>query len=353
MELITENIGEVLLNQLQNLEELKIAVAYFDPRSKRLLDELEKVSNLTLIVSDDFTAVNPYTLQELLNRGKNVKSVDSGKNNLLHSKVYYAVRKDNSYFLIVSSANMTRNGLYNNNEASILLDSKIDDIKKIKDSTIKWFSEIEKKSEKMDFESKYSIWDERNKTSKNKPGLAEENFWILKTRGGGLDEFDNWSKFKEEGVVAIGWGEDLTIRTPSEENKEKMTKEILENIKKYNKQKAAASVIYSEIKAFFSMKVGDTIIIMDGITPNQKKEVRIMGVATVTKFIGEDSKSDWWIYKHKVEIVDFKEKYFPVNEIKEALNLGSCMRTIHSIKSERYRLFSNYLLTKHNINLGY
>ena len=180
MELITENIGEVLLNQLQNLEELKIAVAYFDPRSKRLLDELEKVSNLTLIVSDDFTAVNPYTLQELLNRGKNVKSVDSGKNNLLHSKVYYAVRKDNSYFLIVSSANMTRNGLYNNNEASILLDSKIDDIKKIKDSTIKWFSEIEKKSEKMDFESKYSIWDERNKTSKNKPGLAEENFWIFK-----------------------------------------------------------------------------------------------------------------------------------------------------------------------------
>ena len=120
---VTSDIGTMVLNELRNTSEVRLAVADFNPDDE-VFTALCSISCLTLIISEEFTINNPYKLEKL-RKSAVVRSVppdcESGK---LQAKVLVVNRRDGSFWTLVGSANMTWQGLFSNQEACVVLESR-------------------------------------------------------------------------------------------------------------------------------------------------------------------------------------------------------------------------------------
>jgi phosphatidylserine/phosphatidylglycerophosphate/cardiolipin synthase-like enzyme len=134
------DIGKLVLDALRNAVN-QLAVVYFNPNDE-VLDVLRDVMDLTLIISEEFVINNPYKIETLCLTAK-VRSVPmDSENGKLHAKVLIATDRDGGRWVLVGSANMTWPGLFWNQEACIVLDSRNEsDVAAVKASE-KWFTSL-------------------------------------------------------------------------------------------------------------------------------------------------------------------------------------------------------------------
>lgn len=349
MKLISKNIGKILLDEIKSIESLSIVVAYFSPDSE-FLKKLNKIRKLEILVSDEFTAINPYSLESLEKNKVIVRYLPSDTNlGKLHSKVYYGQRKDGSKFIIVSSANLTYSGMFSNSESSIIIDSKEDDTRELLLKYQSWFNELIKSSLKIDYDVAKKIYN-----SKPPSGIFQvpkkknigNNYWVLKTTSGGDINKDYWSKFKSENVIALGWGENLSSN-PLSDKKEK----VIDEISKKYPDASYPSRIYSKIMNFFSIKENDYVIIQRGYSPNQDSDVFLYGIAQVTKSKGLDRRSNWWVYKHEAKIINI-ETEFPKQLFTSSFQKESLLQAIHKIDKISFHKLTKELNNSYNIKIN-
>lgn len=85
MRFLSDGIGDLVLEELGNAIEARLAVAFFNP-DDQVLGALARLTKLTLIVSEEFTINNPYKLEKL--KTARLRSIppdaDNGK---LHASV--------------------------------------------------------------------------------------------------------------------------------------------------------------------------------------------------------------------------------------------------------------------------
>src|SRR5262245_9623424 len=121
MRFLSDDIGQVVLQELKNAVEVRLAVAFFSP-DEGLLAALARIPKVTFVFSEEFTINNPYKLEKLTNA--RLLSIppdhDRGK---LHAKVLILKRRNGTYWCVVGSANWTYEGLFCNQEACIALES--------------------------------------------------------------------------------------------------------------------------------------------------------------------------------------------------------------------------------------
>src|SRR6185503_16668012 len=107
MKFIATDLGEALHTQLNMVSKVRVAVAYFNPEDTTLA-ALSKLSNLELVISDDFQINNPYKLESLLGCGVVHAIPADAEVGKLHAKVFIIVRNDGSRWAMIGSANLTR-----------------------------------------------------------------------------------------------------------------------------------------------------------------------------------------------------------------------------------------------------
>ena len=57
-------LGRIVLRELRNAAEARIAVAYFSP-DENVLSALQSIPQLTVVISEEFTINDPYKLERL------------------------------------------------------------------------------------------------------------------------------------------------------------------------------------------------------------------------------------------------------------------------------------------------
>lgn len=345
MKLVNKGIGKLFLKEMKSFVHLKVIVAYFSPDIE-MEKSLQKIDDLEIVVSSEFSAINPYSLENLENKKNIIRYLPSdtvlGK---LHSKVYFGERKDGSKLMIITSANFTHRGMFSNCETSIVLDTKVDDFENGIIAFQKWYSELKSHYQLIDYEVAKKIYNNRPPLSKNNVKSKGKNYWILKTTSGGDKSKDHWSEFNSENVIAIGWGEKIS-GDPLTEDKLKVIDEIR---KKYPGENAP--IIYRKIMNFLSIEKDDFVVIMRGYAPNQSSNVYLYGIARITEKRGVDLESNWWIYKHSAKIFKI-EAEFPVDLLKSTFQKGSLLQAIHSINKKSVIKLMQILEKKYNIKIS-
>jgi len=205
MEFVTDSLGDSLLGELKTAKKAIAAVAFFNP-DEAILAAIKKVPRVTLVVADDFQINNPYKLESLCRSANWVRAVRAeAYKRKLHSKVVLIERRDGSRWAIVGSANLTRAGLYSNQEACVVFDSRQRD-DGVHISIIEtWLVEIcSEDHPEIDFEVAKAVYDTRAKPkarSYSRGGLSSDSqeplgHWALKPGQNG--EF--WQEFLAENV---------------------------------------------------------------------------------------------------------------------------------------------------------
>lgn len=291
MEFIAGKIGGKgkinIETKLRNTSEAIIAVCYLKPDSTAM-ESLKRVPELKLIYSQEYQITDPEALWQLVSNGAEVRYVPiDDPNGRLHAKVYYAIRKDGSQFAFIGSANLTYDGLFRNQEAGVLFDSReqgdLATIKKISEwLTGLWekhdgniFDRSEYKRAKRQHEmakrllpsGKIHPWKENTKSKWGKD-WGEIRYWVLKTRDG-YGGADYWDCFLKEKVIAIGW--------PLNSGRARMFREF---------------------------NIGDIVLVCNGYPPNTRDDtcILIRGVARVLGGAYKDDGSKWWKGKRKAVI---------------------------------------------------
>ncbi len=361
MEFATADFGAALLNELKVASRASVAVAYFNP-DDTILSALKKIPQLRLLVADDFHINNPYKLESLCRRGVWVRAVpvdsSAGK---LHSKVFLIRRKDGSRWAMVGSANLTRAGLYSNQEACVILDSKQqgDDVhlRQIKD----WLDEIGNEDPpEIDFEVAKAVYETRAKykttpancgsTPTDSP-LKTGGYWALKPGWGG----EYWQNFLGENVIALGWGE--MSGNPSTMSPEEVERAYRAAWSDDSNGKVNTNVAQI-IKFTQSMNDGDLVLICgryDGTALGKTKDAFIYGVARATRIDGQsflnDKKSSWFRFKRRATIQPIGER-IPRDMIARALGKGAFVPTIQSIDQEGFERLANVLRAEFGIAIN-
>src|SRR5665213_2037724 len=117
MNFLNTDIGRALSVKLANAKQVQIASAFFSP-SESMLVSLNGISNLRMVISEEFSINDPYKLAKLnLTSIRSVPTDDArGK---LHAKVFIARLRDGSTWILLGSANLTQQGLFANQEACV------------------------------------------------------------------------------------------------------------------------------------------------------------------------------------------------------------------------------------------
>ena len=155
--------------------------------------------------------------------------------------------------------------------------------------------------------------------------------WVIKTTEGGPAEADHWEDFKRDRVVAVGWSR--VQDDPMDFSSEPTYLARLES--QYNwtggNPNHAASTIYNFAK---SWRTGDLVIICEGYSPNQLKDVRLHGFAIVVDYFFDPNPQWRWRFKRRAEI-SIVEQGIPKEVFVESLGMESMLRTIHGPLLER------------------
>jgi HKD family nuclease len=332
---LKEDIGKLVLKELGEAKEARLAVAFFSPNDP-MLDALTKLSKLTLIVSEEFTINNPYKLEELekLNTARLHFIPPVADNGKLHAKVLIVTRQNGSHWILLGSANFTYQGMFSNQEACVVMesDNPADEkpVREIED----WFELLRKSANPNppDLDQAKKIFNARSqlrlvRRSSNK-AVQSPDYWALKTTSGGPSRKPHWNKFLEEHMIAVGW-EEIPI-DPSKvsdiELRDALKETYPDEIKTKNEVDAAAN----SIKKFMDLKEEDIVLICHGYNLTQKN-VHIHGVARVIgPFRAEPRKNGDWRFKHNA-IIQVIDGDFPRDTVASALGKKTLMRTIHSL----------------------
>jgi len=201
--------------------EVRIAVAFFSPNPE-VLDALNSVPDLELVISEEFTLNDPWKLEKLSNANISAvpPSCDQGK---LHAKVILAKRPDGSWWGLLGSANLTYQGLFANQEACVVLDTKNGDGQSI-DELCDWFRSLRDCSQDVDLELAKQVFAARSQFTMERSATDQQptQYWVLKTRGNGTVE--HWQDFLSRNVIAIGWNK--VNLDPAQVSEERLREEI-------------------------------------------------------------------------------------------------------------------------------
>jgi len=164
-------------------------------------------------------------------------------------------------------------------------------------------------------------------------------YWALKTRRSQDDRRDmsddKWKKFIDERVIAIGW-EKIGV-SPNKVNDAELKSAIR---RAYHCSDRVATISARTIKKFVELNENDKILICQGFTSNEddNKKVHLYGTAEKIGPFYDDSKYDWWRFKHKAKINKFGQtgKNIPKKLLANKLRKGSLLLTIQQITKEGY-----------------
>ena len=328
MKFLTDDIGEVVIRELSKAVETRVAVAFFSP-DDRLLSALNAVPKLTVIVSEEFTVNNPYLL-ERLSKAKLRSVPPDSDNGKLHAKVLIAKRANGSFWCLVGSANLTWPGLFSNQEACVVFESRDSGDAESVAEIRSWFDSLIESSRTPDLEQANLVFDARSRYRLERRSAERkttgEGYWALKTTSGATGE-PHWENFLAESVVAIGWSE-IGV-DPSKLSDVELRAAIN---KAYEGWESRAA---SKIKKFVEMKVGDIVLLCRGYAPVQEKPVHIHGLARVTGPFRYDKKSKWWKYKHDA-VIQAVDVNLPKALVASALGRDSLRQTIHDLEKAEF-----------------
>ena len=351
MRFATANLGPTLRAELDSASVASVAVAYFNPEDT-ILSALAAVSSLKLVISDDFQVNDPYKL-ESLNRGSSLRVIpadeSSGK---LHSKVFHIRRQDGTRWAMVGSANLTRPGLFSNQEACMIFDSTQPGDDPHLDDIEEWLSLVAKVSREIDFDKAKRIFDTRARyrlqrtESAAAPAkiIADSNhYWALKTTEGGFGP-SHWGDFLAEDVIAVGWTD---IRLDPSAVSRRALETALDRA--YPKEDAASAA--KKILWFVDMNIRDLVIVCRGYAPRQTTDVHIHGVARVEGPFRYEVQSSWWLFKRKASIQVIDQR-LPLEAMVRALRKGSLMETIHKLEAEEFEAFAGIVRDNFGITIN-
>ena len=326
MRFLSDGIGELVLGELSNAVEARIAVAFFNPDT-RMLNTLARLAKLTLIISEEFTVNNPYRLERLTQA--KLRSIppdsDDGK---LHAKVLIIKRRNGSTFTLVGSANFTGAGLFSNQEACVVMESGDAADEKPVLEIKAWFESLLATAHEPDLEQAKLIFDARSRLRlvPRPPKEAAEGvrYWALKSTSGGTGE-QHWGSFLAENVIAVGWT-DIPVN-PSKVSDAELRDAIRAT---YGDDDANGAAI--RIRKFVDLKVDDIVVVCRGYAPNQEKDVHIYGLARVTGPFRDDRRTKWeWRFKHDA-VIQVIDMFLPKETVVSALGKQSLMQTIHELE---------------------
>ena len=159
-------------------------------------------------------------------------------------------------------------------------------------------------------------------------------YWVLKTREGQGGR-DYWVRFVSEGVIAIGW-HDIPVR-PHVVTQDRLESSLRETYPSEDEKHGART-----IKNFIDIAVGDRVLVCQGYSPNQSKDVYIYGFATVTGTFYDDAASDWWMFKHAADIRAV-ERHIPKSLLVRTLDKSSMLQTLHEVQRDGFEQLESQL----------
>jgi phosphatidylserine/phosphatidylglycerophosphate/cardiolipin synthase-like enzyme len=182
MKFIGDDIGGLVLEELSNAVEARLAVAFFNPDDQTLA-ALARLPKLTLIVSEEFTINNPYKLEKL--GSAILRSVrpdaDEGK---LHAKVLIITRPNGSYWTLLGSANVTHQGMFVNQEACVAMQSSDPTDEESVRKIVGWFASLLKTARYPDLAQAKLIFDSRSRyilqPRPTRNATRDAGYWALK-----------------------------------------------------------------------------------------------------------------------------------------------------------------------------
>jgi hypothetical protein len=323
------DIGRIVLNELHNAIDVRLAMAYFNP-DKGALTALRDVPRLTLIISEEFTINDPYKLEELPSTAT-VRSVPAdSENGKLHAKVLVVKRPDGDLWVLVGSANMTWQGLFSNQEACVVLESRNTADRTAIDRITDWFDSLLNTARSPDLEAAKTVFNSRSQYRLERRPVstttteATTRYWALKCTSGSLGEV-HWPSFLSEHEIAIGWP-DIGV-DPSGVSK----LEIRDAIADAYPDEMDATGAADKITKFVELNIGDIVLICRGFPSNSREPVHIYGIARVTGPFRDDRSSKWaWRFKHDA-VIQQVQMYLPKEVVATALGKGSLLGAINAL----------------------
>jgi len=327
MRFVSEGIGELVAKELKHAVDVRIAVAFFNP-DDGTMEALGRLTKLTLIVSEEFTINNPYKLAKLNSPAATIRSIPAdAENGKLHAKVLIMRRRDGSHWVLLGSANLTWQGMFSNQEACTILESRDDGDSRSIRAIGNWFDSLLETAPSPDLEQATRIFDAKSHyvLVPRPPKRTTEGtgYWALKTTAGPIGK-QHWPSFLAEQVIAVGW-HDLPV-DPSKVSDAQLRAAIK---KTYSNEDVGGAA--KKIRKFVDLKVGDIVVLCRGYAPMQQKAVHIYGLARVTGPFRDDRRTKWdWRFKHDavIQVVDLK---VPRSIVASALGKKSMMQTIHDL----------------------
>jgi HKD family nuclease len=336
MRLTISNIGDRVHSELRHATAATVAVAYFLPdRDSEAL--LRKVSDLTIIYSEEYTINNPYKLEKLASLA-DVRCIPPDANEgKLHAKVLMVTRPDGSTWAILGSANFTRSGLFENREVCVEFDSNdITDAVEIQ-SLANWMQCLKRQAGFPNWSAAKMAYDHlgRGRSNHRTQGHSTpHDVWVLKTTST-TTKADYWLNFLAEGVVAIGW-EDINVdpgKVPLDD--------LRANLVLVYPTAPRTSIMRAAMKVnrFFRLQAGDYVLLTKGFSENQRQPVFIYGVARLNGSPFIDNRSSWWRFKCPAQIQQIGTT-LSKSAFAQAIGKRSLREAIHQLDSPALNRFA-------------
>lgn len=341
MRIVTSEIGSLVTNVLNRAASVRIASAFFCPADD-LISTLNKVPDLTLVISDEFTVNNPASVEKLTRAVVRSVPADSydGK---LHAKVFLATMPDGSVWALTGSANLTQQGLFANQEACVELTSATKNDRTGIADLFRWYERLFSRSSEIDMEQAHDTFAKRSRyrlepRSRKKTSTPAE-YWAIKTTSGGSNALDHWPKFRRQNMVAIGW-EDLNVN-PAALALHQLRAAVARSFPHYKPRQIDFAV--NTIQKFIGMPDGSIILVCRGYSPNQERPVHIYAFARITgPFEAGTPNGAEWRFKRPAVIQEIGEA-LPPTTVAKALGKDSLRQTMHALTMDRFKALADQL----------
>jgi len=332
MKFITSEFNAIFIEKLKKAKEVKIASAYLSPDDE-IVELFNNISNVKIIFSSEYQINNPYKIEKIGINKLHCIYPDDAKGKL-HAKVFYILDENNNVWCWIGSLNLTRNGLLNNQETCIELNSNLPEEKNALNEILKWFNDLWNNSAQPNLENAKLIYDkysiQKDKLSFN---IHNSNCWVIKASEGDTGK-NQWEFFLKHFVISIGFDiQNFDIIKASH-------KEIKEEY---------GSVSNSIINFRDNIQINDNVIVCRGYVSNQIKDVHVNGIAKVTgqfKIVNNDE----WNWHMRRDVIFYPLNInVPVKKMIQIFNKGSLRQTLHNLEQQSFENFLHYIKEEHNI----
>lgn len=152
--------------------------------------------------------------------------------------------------------------------------------------------------------------------------MVDKHVWVLKTRGGGLDKYDQWPDFLREGVIACGWD---NLSDPSEfPNLDQYRKAMMHHLPNLGKSfNHATKTVHNFCH---SIQAGDAVVISRGYNTDSQS-IFLYGTTIAGRF-RFDASSAWWKFKRHAAIERIEREISRLAFV-AAFGVQTMMQTLH------------------------